>query len=219
MLDTLYFIPLKETLEAEEFRKLLALISEKRQSEIRRFRFTIDQKLSLFSELLVRILICKIKGINNSQIVFSNNEYGKPYLIDQPDVHFNISHTRNAIAVIVSDKPVGIDIERVSEVDISIAERYFTRNEFSYIIQSSEHQDKRFYEIWTKKEAYIKYTGQGLSLSLQSFDVLLEPLKSKIQTLYQDNYILSVCCKDLMEPFHVMELSEQEVIEMAKDIS
>lgn len=180
-MNMLYFIKINKTINADIFSQLLALVSSKRQEKISEFRFDIDQKLSLFSELIVRALICQTTNLKNDHIIFTENQYGKPYLIGHPNFHFNISHTRNAIAVVVSNKPIGVDIERIGEADIEIAKRFFTDNEFNYITALSESQNESFYKIWTKKEAYI----------------------------------ISSCSDKVSDPFDVVELSQQDIINMA----
>lgn len=107
---------------------------------------------------------------SNNQIEFSTNNYGKPLLLNNLHIHFNISHTGHYIACAVSDESVGIDIELIKPVDIKIAERFFTTDEIVYVKQGEREQ--RFYEVWTKKESHVKWEGKGLYKPLVSFSVL-----------------------------------------------
>lgn len=157
-MNLLYNVKINDLVNTEKFNELLDLVSKEKQEEINHFRFHIDKKLSLYSNVLVRILIRKFLNINNSHIVFQKNGYGKPLLMNYADFHFNISHTRNAFVVAISDGVVGVDIENVRTADLKIAKRFFTDNEYIYITELEVGTDERFFEIWTKKEAYVKAT-------------------------------------------------------------
>lgn len=163
-------------------KQFLSLISVKRHQSISKLSQIVDKKLSLFSELLIRIHACETLNTTNDEIHFYQNKFGKPYLIGVDNYHFNISHTHNAVAVIFSDTEIGIDIERVKHADLRIANRFFISQEQEYI-EKSANAHEAFYEIWTKKESYIKYIGKGLSHPLNSFDVLNYPASSLLKAL------------------------------------
>jgi len=105
-------------------------------------------------------------------------------------MHFNISHTREAIACAISDKQIGIDIERIKPFNKRIAEKFFTKNEQEYIFNKREDENVRFFEVWTRKEAYVKWLGKGMVIPFNSFDILKD---SKIVTNYIGDHVLSVC--------------------------
>ena len=78
-----------------------------------------------------------------------------------PGAYLSISHSVNVCAVAASDIPVGLDIElttRNADRLLKLAERFFSPDEFEYVKAMPE---QRFYEIWCKKESYVKYTGEG----------------------------------------------------------
>ena len=113
--------------------------------------------------------------------------HGKPYF-PGTDIHFNISHSGDFKVLAIAETPVGVDIEKVRKADLRVAKR-FCENEYNYITQKdSEH---RFFEIWTKKEAYLKYKGTGLKGGLDSFDVFSLP--EDINTFRFKEYFISVC--------------------------
>lgn len=94
---------------------------------------------------------------------------GKPYLRDYENVHFSISHTDSCIACVISEHPVGIDVQSVSDkVSVRITERLFTDNERSYVKDIPE----RFFDIWTRKESYAKLTGEGITHAVAKVDTL-----------------------------------------------
>jgi 4'-phosphopantetheinyl transferase len=113
------------------------------------------------------------------------NEYGKPALVYPPHgahVHFNLSHSGElALYAFAYDKRVGIDVEyKRSDVEYeAIARVSFSPNEQA-VLRSlpNEVKQEAFYNCWTRKEAYIKALGKGLSHPLDQFDVSLTPGES-----------------------------------------
>lgn len=204
-MNKIYYLPIKEQLDIPIFSHLETFVSIERKEKINTLHFDIDKKLSLYSEVLVRILIHQKLGLPNSEIVFEKNKYGKPYLKGYENFHFNISHTKNAIVVGVSEKAIGIDVEKIKGANLDIAKRFFIQNEYEYITDCKKNVDKRFYEIWTKKEAYIKYVGKGLSIPLNSFNVLNCDLS--IKTLEIGEYIVSLCSSSKW--FDVLKITEE----------
>ncbi len=143
-------------------------VSVRRRKKINRFCFEKDKLLSLFAGLLVRFCVMKKYNIPNSSIEFEIGTHGKPFLADRNEYNFSVSHSGRCIAFAESDFPVGIDIEQIRDFDENIAKRYFSENERKHIENSSDF-NKAFAEIWTSKEAYIKMTGDGLTVPLDSF--------------------------------------------------
>ena len=115
--------------------------------------------------------------------------HGKPYF-EESGIYFNISHTESLQAVAIGTSEVGVDIEKIRPVNLQVAKR-FSKEEYDYI--KAKDSTERFFEIWTKKEAYLKYKGTGISGGLNSFSVFEMP--EKINTFVIDGYIISVCSK------------------------
>lgn len=208
----IYFAELSDTLDAEVFASYLSLVSPARQQRLQGMKFDIDKKLTLYAEVLVRTLASKKCNSSPEGFAFTVNPYGKPELAGFLNFHFNISHTRNALAVILDDTPVGIDIERVAQADLKIGARFFTPQEQAYIVQDGKDQHKCFYEIWTRKEAYIKQDGKGLSIPLQSFDVTQNDIWQRTHCQQRNGYVLSVCrVSRILRPIPVIQLSEAEL--------
>ncbi len=214
----LYYVELNDVVDAEVFKQLLTFVSKNKYEQIKRFHFDIDKKLSLYSEILVRTIVYKELNIFNREIIFYKNKYGKPYLKNHSDFHFNLSHTRNAIIAAIADKPIGIDIEKIRVADAKIAKRFFTESEVAYIIKARIDMDKRFYEVWTKKEAYIKFMGKGFSIPLNSFDTLDGDISKQILTFEKGEYIISVCNESSNLKCSIAELSESDVESKAMEL-
>ena len=168
-----------------EYEKYLSYASDERLEKINKLKHDCDKSISLLSHLFARWQISRDLSIPFDNVTFSYNEYGKPY-IEKEDYHFSISHSHNIIAFTSHSSPVGIDIQKIDETSSLSAMRFFTEKEKEYIASDVN----RFFEIWTKKEAYLKMLGVGLSKPLSSFDVLTMPLffSTKIDTFH-----LSVC--------------------------
>jgi len=173
-----YLLKIDRDLKENEFIYLLRLISPDKRSRILQYRDFKDAQQSILAEILIRKYIKMYLGLSNDEIIFIKNIYGKPSLLNQNDFHFNISHSDKYIICIIDKAPVGIDIEMVKSVNLKIAKRFFSHNEFQYIINRTDNERLiAFYDIWTMKEAYAKYIGKGLSIYFKSFNVL-EPMKN-----------------------------------------
>ena len=174
-------------------------------------------------ELLVSVLLNRALssyGLSEKDMLYLENDNGKPFFKAYPEILFSVSHSGNAAVVAMeraSDSAfsssglrfkktpdhitlLGIDIEKL-RTDISqnekIAGRFFTPDEAIYL--SSLNTDKKAYaftDIWTKKEAYIKAIGTGLTTELDSFNVLkdIPGFTFKTHDLIPD-YIITSCVK------------------------
>ncbi len=105
--------------------------------------------------------------IDNYELEY--NECGKPFLKNS-NLFFSLSHSNLYSALVVSDREVGIDIEKIIYVD-SIFKRYFNDEEKDFV-NKSINRDKAFTEIWTRKEAYLKRIGIGLNPNLKEVNGL-----------------------------------------------
>ena len=99
---------------------------------------------------------------------------GKPYVLDREDFFYNLSHSGRYVVIAWGSSEVGVDVQQhdPSVKAEAIAKRYFTLEEQSYI----RGNVRRFYEVWTKKESYLKYTGEGLRKNMNSFSTI-SPVK------------------------------------------
>lgn len=119
-------------------------------------------------------------------------ENGKPYLTDNDNFHFNISHSGRWVVIAYGSSPVGVDVQELRDkVPEGIAQRFFTGDEQSYVGDDS----RRFFRIWTGKESYIKYLGTGLKTPLNSFSVL-EKLECNLFAEELEDACLSLCTQE-----------------------
>ena len=207
----LFYAKISCYIEDKKLETLSFLLEQDKRNRIFNYSIKDDKKNSLYSELFLRSKICKDLNLKNSDICFLQNKYGKPYLKSHPDYFYNISHTQNAFVVAISSKDVGVDIERVRNVDIHIAERFFTKNEIAYVTMLSYGMNERFFEVWTQKEAFTKFKGKGLTIPLNSFDVFETYISRKLKTIKTHNYIISVCNNDCNKELKFFEISEKKI--------
>nr|WP_176523427.1 4'-phosphopantetheinyl transferase superfamily protein [Bacillus mycoides] len=135
-----------------------------------------DINRTLIGDLLIRSLVCQKYKMNNEEIKFIYNEYGKPFVQNFSDFHFNISHSGEWVVCATANSNVGIDIERVSDIEaLKLANDFFSEEEFYDLSNmNSDEQINYFFDLWTLKESHIKMIGKGLYIPLNSFSVKKE---------------------------------------------
>lgn len=201
----------------ELYRKYMRFVSENRQKKIERYYFDHSKITSLFAGLLSVSIISESTGIPFDDIKFYESENGKPYICDVTDYHFSISHSGGCIAFAENTEPVGIDTEEIKDAKINIAKKYFTNEEYEYI-KKSQNSDEAFFEIWTKKEAYVKMTGEGMSCGFDTFSTLGSKIKGKFYTWQQNQYMLSVYSHNFTPGIvNIKEISETELLKKFDD--
>jgi len=211
-----YFMELEEQDDPTIMQHFFSLLSADKQQQISGMRFEMDRKLRICADVLVRYKACEMLKADNRDLMFARNEHGKPFLPDQPTFHFNISHTRNALVVCISDIPVGIDIEKMNAADPAAARKVFTGHEIAYIFRDDKDDCLRFNEIWTKKESYLKWTGEGWSTELAGTDVLCEPLAAHISTKRINQYTISLCSESQNKEFKIDRININELYKFYK---
>ncbi|MDX9974005.1 MAG: 4'-phosphopantetheinyl transferase superfamily protein [FCB group bacterium] len=128
----------------------------------------------------LRTLLARYIGTDPCQIAFEYAAHGKPRLTPaQASIRFNVSHSGDLFLCAVSrNRELGIDCEALREnIELeSMADRYFSDYETEILLGLPPHQRVRaFFTCWTRKEAYIKAHGDGLSMPLDTFSVTLAP--------------------------------------------
>ena len=113
-----------------------------------------------FSELLAK------KNISYNSLEYYNNEYGKSYLKNN-NLFFNISHSFDYVITIISNKEIGIDIEKIRKTPFNVINQFATEKEKEYILSSSKNIEERIFKIYTLKEAYFKMLGTNLNHILE----------------------------------------------------
>lgn len=170
-----------DKLNQVQFNYLLSCLQLDKQERIKKIQRCDDAVRTLTADLLVRSIICSELGIRNEDIEFDKNKYGKPYLRNRQDFHFNISHSEKWVVCATSCYPIGVDIEYIKSINLNIARRFFSEDEYRQLDACNREQRLSFfYDLWTLKESYIKATGKGLSIPLNSFSFRISQDQDKI---------------------------------------
>ena len=159
----------------------LKLLSPDEKKRAEKFRFAKDSQRFIATRGILRSLIGKYLEINPAEISFQYSEFGKPGIANNNSLQFNISHSQNIALFAFTEKfNIGIDVEFVNpNIEVKeIAARFFSTNEIKNLLALPEKQQTLgFFYCWTRKEAFIKAVGKGLSFPLDKFEVSLEPDK------------------------------------------
>lgn len=154
-----------------------------------------EYALSVFSSAEIYDFAEKYTGKKRTETVIDYKRNRKPYFRDFPSLSFSISHSFPFYAVAFSDNPVGIDIEKIREVNPKIAKRMFTEKEKEYCGDDGV----RFLEVWTKKEAYSKCSGNGIAEGFRSFDVFCSEISEKMITVKTDDAVFSLFTEKIIK--------------------
>ncbi len=154
-----------------DLKKAYGLVSKKRQEKIDFYRFEKDKKLSCGAYLLLKKMLAEA---NITEPVFKTEKFGKAYISNHENIHFNLSHSGKIVLCTISDREVGADVEYIDpEIDLNIARHYFYNSEYENIMNAKNRQEE-FFKYWVLKESYMKYTGLGMNLKLDSFEIIIE---------------------------------------------
>lgn len=182
-------------ISSDEYSEVYRLLSPSRKERVDRLKHKEARMRSLAGEFLLEKLLREQYGITDAQLTTEQN--GKPTLCGA-DLFVSIAHCEQAAVCAASDKPIGIDVERIRPMNLSIAKKVCVDEETKFLFgrQPTESdfchcEDKeilaRFFEIWTAKEAYFKMLGTGIT-NLKSINIL--PLNRQIFRI--DDYLIQI---------------------------
>lgn len=167
---------------AAQIRHLERTLAPDEWDKAARFYFEKDRERYVVTRGLLRAILGRYLGLDPAQLRFSYGPYGKPRLgggSGAGALSFNLSHSHSlALFAISRGREIGIDVERVRPefAGERIAEQFFSPREVAALrALPPESRVEAFFNCWTRKEAYVKARGQGLSLPLDRFDVSLAP--------------------------------------------
>ena len=128
-------------------------------------------------------------GINEAP-VFTYGNKGKPLLQGHPDIHFSLSHCHEAVAVALSDHPVGIDIETVDHYSPEVARHVMSDDEMRQI-EASAQPEVAFTRLWTMKESLYKLTGDDHGGDIAH--LLDQAVNYRFNSVIMPRYVYSAC--------------------------
>ena len=144
----------------EQYAQLAARHSAALGARLSRMAHLQDRKRSLAGHLLILQAAEELCGATDP--VLLRTPQGKPYFADLP-IRFSLSHSGERVILAVSQKEIGADVEQILPRSLAPAKRFFTAREQAYVFSAAgDDALLRFYEVWTKKEAYGKWQGSGI---------------------------------------------------------
>jgi 4'-phosphopantetheinyl transferase len=159
--------------------QIQALLSPQERQRSAAFHFEADARRYRVAHALLRDVLSRYLRIEPAAIEFTPNAYGKPLLADRAELAFNLSHSGDiSVCAIAIGNSIGADVEKIRTLeDLSeLAAVSFSPGERVQLERYSGGELlKAFFACWTRKEAYVKARGEGLSIALKSFDVAVDP--------------------------------------------
>ena len=178
-----------ENIYGFDLNEALAAVSPQRREYALRYRQERDQRLCLAAYRLLQQAMLQEYGIEELP-VFIHDDSGKPMLQGHPDIHFSMSHCHEAVAVAVSDRPVGIDIETIAHYSTEVARRVMSDDEMRQI-EASANPEVAFTRLWTMKESLFKLTGDDNGGDIAH--LLADAIKYRFDTTVHPRYICTAC--------------------------
>ena len=139
-----------------------------------------------------------------------------------PNFYFNISHTKEWVAVAVGDAELGVDIEKLRDYKPTVAKRFFHNDEYSFLTTLPSHlQDAFFTRLWTSKESYVKCIGTGIANTFDKFAISItnDAIEIKgndfpvfFKHYMYDELFISVCSMSNTFPDDIVLLNTDEIL-------
>ena len=181
-------IYLNDDLETFDWQAALPLLSEQRRQQCLKFKHELGRKTCAAAYLLLCQGLRREYGIEEPP-VFEYGEHGKPAIVGHPEICFNMSHCREAALCVLSDRPVGVDVESIRRYSESLA-RYTMNDREMQLILQAPRPEVEFTRLWTLKEAVVKRSGEGIRNDMKH---VLDGLKdAKTQINEKKSYVFSI---------------------------
>lgn len=155
-------------LPPQQIHQMITGLSPDEQARAGRFRFEKHRRRFIAAHARLREILGGYLKRHPTQLDFFPGENGKPELtseIDQSPLRFNMSHSHDLVLYAVSSRETGIDVEHIRPFSdaLKIAKGFFTESEYQYLQSvQEENRDMAFLTLWTRREAFVKFTGQGI---------------------------------------------------------
>ena len=179
-------------------------LSKYRLDKANRYKSNKDRNLSLAAGLVFNMGLKELYNLKEKEIDIGLLEYGKPYVINHPEINFNIAHSNSMSICVFSSTRVGCDIEKVRKFNIDVINRCYSDKEIEFI-NKADNKDLAFTRIWLHKEAFLKNLGIGLNDNMKDISIIIDnDVISAKQDLDNNEYIfeerrindylISICC-------------------------
>lgn len=186
-----------DRIASAEVEQMLTQLPSWRREKALRFKHEQGRKECACAYLLLCQALRDVYGISE-QPSFIIGEHGKPelsfdsqQLTVNSQIFFNLSHCKNAIACVVADRPVGVDVESIGRYNESLARHVLNDQEFSLVQQASNPQ-LAFTRLWTQKEAIVKLTGRGIDDDLKNLLIKYNNVYLHTEEHLDKGYVVTV---------------------------
>lgn len=231
--ELLYAFDVRELEYSDLFHLAYERLPQERRNKTDKYHQARDRRLCVGAGVLLAKALadagrqgCSLQCDTKAGSALYFGAQGKPYLNDGSGLFFNLSHSDDYVLCAVAQREVGCDVERVKDVDIALANRFFCEEEYAHIAaqETAEEQIHLFFRYWTLKESFMKATGLGMSLPLHSFRIKLEGEKPALVQMtsrreyflreYDDipGYCCAVCLEGAEFRAHLQMLTAQELL-------
>jgi 4'-phosphopantetheinyl transferase len=179
--DAVHVWPIDLGISPNERATNFSWLAEDEKSRAKSFSFPHLQGRYVAGRGTLRRILARYLKCKPSELTFSYTSFGKPFLRDEPEsgLRFNLSHSEDhALLAVTRGRAIGVDIEHIRPdfATLEIAQRFFSESECQALLRIPEAERAiAFFRCWTRKEAFIKAIGEGLSFPLDAFAVTLAP--------------------------------------------
>lgn len=208
----IYFSETDTILDMDTILFRFPFLSQRRREKLLRMRSESDRMRSLVSELLIRKMAGDYLSVRGEDLHFDVTSSGKPFLPFYRDYHFSISHTESAILVAASDKPVGADIEHIRFVEKAVFDRVLSPDEKKILLEKSDTTFS-FLEIWTRKEAFVKWSGGGFHVSPEKIDTTKTYEEGRFFTSSFHGYIVSIFGNIREDEEVILPIAQKDILQ------
>ncbi len=177
--DTVHIWLCHLNISPPRMKQFYPLLSDREKERSERFVNFIHRKRFIAAHGFMRTALASYTPQSADELIFNKSDKGKPSLINEANIQFNLSHSHNlACLAICKQHAIGVDIEYMDRKNQwqKLIRRFFTAEEQTKIFALPEpEQQQAFFQVWTRKEAHMKVTGLGLHLSPTRFTVSVPP--------------------------------------------
>lgn len=189
-----YYFDVSALTEAQYDAALAALPWEERRQRVGRLLTAEARRLCLGAGALLAFALGQAGA---TDLTLQRGPQGKPALAHHPDIHFNLSHSGTMAVCAVADRAVGVDVEQPREIREALVRRVLTAEEQAWLASQAD-KETAFIRLWTRKESYLKWAGEGLSRRPDTFSVL-SPAENISPAGFAEkviaDYRVCVCCE------------------------
>lgn len=203
----LYIADVSPLEDIEIYNRIYDSLPAFRKEKADKYKGSLPRYLSVGAGYLLRQAFID-EGIEEKLDEIYEDSLGKPQI--DGDTYFNLSHSGKRAICAIGSMRLGADIQVMDRDNAEVAKRFFSKEENDYVFELNDRENikKRFYQIWTMKEAYTKMTGDGIRKDFSKFNVLNKGLNFWNKRI--EDYCISICTQDKLYEVEYIEIDLAE---------